>query len=347
MEINEWWANDSDQRFWMEITDRSDVGNNLYAPQTQQGGQPYWGYELITRVAPGDIVLHWHKSLHDEPGIAGWSRATGVYEYTTISWQARGTVGRAKGSTNSRPAWMMPLQDYTPLTDPVTISEVRAAEIALRQVKQELETVYPGNLYFPFQFSDKRELRAQQTYFVKMPREVLAVFDALDLFDEHAPAAGGGRAAPRPVKKTRSVKNAGYMLDVATRRAIERRAVDLAVEWLVSEGYAPADIQDVGTTHSYDLVATKGGVELRVEVKGTSADGATHVELTHNEVANSRDHQPTALYVAEGVEYERNSDGSVTAFGGHGRVLQTWTAHAADLLPIRFRYTLPDKGWRS
>lgn len=46
----------------------------------------------------------------------------------------------------------------------------------------ELDSKYPaGRLYFPFGFSDKRELRAQQTYFVKMPREVLEVLSLDDL----------------------------------------------------------------------------------------------------------------------------------------------------------------------
>src|SRR5687768_17129173 len=103
VEINEWWAGLADQRYWMEITDRSDLGSDLFAPTAQQGGSPYWGYELITHVQAGDIVLHWHKSLLGEPAIVGWSIATGVYEDTDISWQARGTVGRARGTLSARP----------------------------------------------------------------------------------------------------------------------------------------------------------------------------------------------------------------------------------------------------
>ena len=164
MTINEWWTADAAQRFWMEITDRDDLGADLFAPTTDGSGRPYWGYELITHVQPGDVVLHWHKTLAQEPGIVGWSQATGSYEDTDISWQAHGTVGRAKGSLKPRPAWRMPLLNYTPLADPVLISEVRASEKELRQVLEDLEAQYPnGRLYFPFGFSDKRELRAQQT----------------------------------------------------------------------------------------------------------------------------------------------------------------------------------------
>ncbi|MGH3326592.1 MAG: hypothetical protein ACRDPT_02135 [Streptomycetales bacterium] len=74
------------------------------------------------------MVLHWHKTLADEPGIVGWSQATGAYEDTDISWQAHGTVGRAKGNLKPRPAWRMPLLTYTPLTHPVL--DVRGSSLA-------------------------------------------------------------------------------------------------------------------------------------------------------------------------------------------------------------------------
>ncbi len=38
--VNEWWAGEPAEHFWMEITDRPDVGNNLIAPQLDGGGRP-------------------------------------------------------------------------------------------------------------------------------------------------------------------------------------------------------------------------------------------------------------------------------------------------------------------
>ena len=52
-----------------------------------------------------------------------------------------------------------------------------------------MEGLYPEQtLYFPFSFSDTRELRAQQTYFVKMPREVLEILGLDELEDDLAPS---------------------------------------------------------------------------------------------------------------------------------------------------------------
>jgi hypothetical protein len=342
MAINEWWVTDPEQRFWMEITDRDDLGSDLLAPTTDGRGRPYWGYELITYVQPGDIVLHWHEKLAGEPGIVGWSQATGTREDTDILWQAHGTVGRASGTPMPRPAWRMPLMNYTALGSPVLISEVRARDAKLRKVQSNLEAKYPGGtLYFPFGFSDKQELRAQQTYFVKMPREVLEVLGLHDLGATPGPQ-------PRPAKKGKAAKRgkaakkggSGYLADAAVSSAIEWRAVDLAMKAYDAVGYGVAY---TGSSESYDLEVTKGSEKRRVEVKGSSG-AATTVELTNGEVDNSRDWQPTDLYVVDGIRWWREADGSVQADGGDVRWWKDWTAQDARLKAIRFRYKLPSGG---
>lgn len=42
MAINAWWDGDSTETFWMEITDRADLGANLHAPQSDGSGRDYW-----------------------------------------------------------------------------------------------------------------------------------------------------------------------------------------------------------------------------------------------------------------------------------------------------------------
>lgn len=334
MAINEWWTADPLQRFWMEITDRDDLGADLFAPTTDGSGRPYWGYELITYVQPGDIVLHWHKTLAGEPGIVGWSQATGVYEDTDIAWQAHGTVGRAKGNLKPRPAWRMPLLNYTALAGPVLISEVRSEEKVLRQVASELETTYPGGtLYFPFGFSDKRPLRAQQTYFVKFPIEVLAALGmSADEF------AAGPPPGTTPSKgKTAKSKGSGYIADSVVRTAIEWHAVDSAVAHYEGLDFA---VEYTGASNPYDLEVTHGADVRRVEVKGSSG-AATAVELTSGEVKNSRKSIPTDLYVVDGIGWAREADGTVSTWGGEARWWEDWTATDASLTPTRYRHTLP------
>jgi hypothetical protein len=342
MAIDEWWTTDPGQRFWMEITDRKDLGADLFAPTTDGSGRPYWGYELITYVQAGDVVLHWHKMLAGEPGIVGWSQATGEYEDTDISWQAHGTVGRARGSRRPRPAWRMPLMSFTLLRTPVLLSAARARESALRQAQLDLEACYPNrSLYFPFGFSDRRDLRAQQTYFVKMPREVLGILDLSELQNAPGPkrrAAGDGKAPKRG--------NRGYIADSAVRSAIEWRAVNLAIDDYTAHGY---EVDYTGASKPYDLVVAKGRDIRRVEVKGSSGR-ATTVELTSGEVDNSRDSLPTDLYVVDRIRWTREADGSVDAYGGNTRWWGDWTADDASLIATRYRYALPraagSRAWR-
>jgi hypothetical protein len=336
MAINEWWAADPDQRFWMEITDRDDLGADLLAPTTDGSDRPYWGYELLTYVQAGDVVLHWHKTLAGEPGIVGWSQATGTYEDTDISWQAHGTVGRARGSLKPRPAWRMPLVNFTLLIDSVLISSVRAREPELRQAQLDLEASYPGtSLYFPFGFSDKRDLRAQQTYFVKMPREVLEILALRELEDTPGP-----ERRPRSKGKAPKGGNSGYVADSAVRSAIEWRAVNLAIGAYAARGY---EVDYTGSSKPYDLVVTNGLDVRRVEVKGSSG-AATAIELTSGEVGNSRESIPTDLYVVDGIQWTRAADGSVHASGGHARWWKDWTAEDARLTATRYRYVLPPGG---
>jgi hypothetical protein len=334
--ISEWWVADPDQRFWMEITDRVDLGADLFAPTTDGRGRPYWGYELLTYVQAGDIVLHWHKTLAGEPGIVGYSQATGTYEDTDISWQAHGTVGRVRGSLRPRPAWRMPLVDFTLLAKPVLISAVRAREPELRRAQLGLEARYPGaSLYFPFGFSDTRDLRAQQTYFVKMPRDVLEILD-MDELD----GTPGPERRPRSKGKAPKGRGSGYIADSAVRSAIEWRAVNLAIAEYEAHGY---EVDYTGSSKPYDLVVTKGRDVRRVEVKGSSGAAIT-VELTTGEVDNSRGSIATDLYVVDGIQWTRAADGVVHASGGQARRWKDWTTEDSSLTATRYRYVLPPGG---
>jgi hypothetical protein len=72
--VNTWWAGDPRQRFWLEITDRPDIGVDLHCPQRDTTGSPTPGYSLIWQVASSDIVFHYSLP---ERAITAWSRAAG------------------------------------------------------------------------------------------------------------------------------------------------------------------------------------------------------------------------------------------------------------------------------
>ena len=93
--LNAWWANDSNQRYWMEIFTQPDPGNELLSPRFVNG---HWSYELPSLVEPGDVVFHYSSLRPNKMSLIGWSVATGTPEVIPeYHWQARGTAGRERG----------------------------------------------------------------------------------------------------------------------------------------------------------------------------------------------------------------------------------------------------------
>src|SRR4051812_25504614 len=88
-----WWSGISAERFWCEITDREDVGNDLLCPQTDESGKPYWSYALIQQISAGDVIFHYYTP---EKCFIGASVASGRAVADTTSWIPHGTVGRTK-----------------------------------------------------------------------------------------------------------------------------------------------------------------------------------------------------------------------------------------------------------
>ena len=43
-------------RFWLEITERADVGANLNAPLFDKNGQPNWTYDLVQEIKEGSCA---------------------------------------------------------------------------------------------------------------------------------------------------------------------------------------------------------------------------------------------------------------------------------------------------
>ncbi len=347
MAINTWWSGEPSERFWVEITQRSNVGEDLWAPKTDQSGRPYWGYELLTYTRPGDVVFHWHKHLLGTPALIGWSVIAGPVRDAFEEWQPRGTYGRAALSQGLRPVWQVPLSGYTSLAKPVTEADVRSLEAELRDSLSDAGTDQGGPLYFPFAFSGKRPVRAAQTYFTKWPKWLNRVFGLAEAvaaasvpLPDIVTRADQGLTAGTHRGRARSV-GAGYITDAVLRTAIEMRAVEVATAWYESAHYS---VEYTGTNKPYDLVARNGDVERRVEVKG-STRAADKVVLTRNEVLNAReDFEPVDLFVVDGITVERRMDGSPFAAGGRSRRWVAWSPIDEDLQVTQYSYTLPREG---
>lgn len=120
------------------------------------------------------------------------------------------------------------------------------------------------------------------------------------------------------------------------RIAIERRAVDVVTKHYLSQGW---QVEDTGATESYDLVATRVGEQLIIEVKGTTSTGE-YVILTRNEVrVNRAMHPNNALAIVSEIELTRGEE--PFAAGGRLNITSPWEINDGSLEPIQFVYSTP------
>jgi hypothetical protein len=129
----------------------------------------------------------------------------------------------------------------------------------------------------------------------------------------------------------------GFQLNQDAKVAVEVHAMNEAAEF-----YRPDwAVEDVHGTESYDLICRRGGEVKHVEVKGTTTDGA-EVILTPNEVRHAREYPCTALFILSSITVERAEDGSVTATGGQRHLYDPWRLDDGTLMPLGFRYQVPN-----
>ena len=177
--MHTWWSHQPDQKFWLEATDREDLGADLRAPELDESGKDNWRYTLFKAAQPGDVVLH-YDSRPGRDGIAGSSVIAGAPRGAQITWGARGSYAREKGvRPRVRDGYIIPITGFQKLESPVTLTQIRSLETALGALLQDLKRKYGEPLYFPFEISGKRPLRPLQGYAFKLPREVMALFPQL------------------------------------------------------------------------------------------------------------------------------------------------------------------------
>lgn len=329
---NPWWESDPQQRYWIEITSREDLGEDLLSPKVGRGGRPTPGYESMVHVRPGDIIFHYWQQSGQDPAIVSYSQAIGPAFTSAITWRPRG-----KNAAGLRPvksaAWQVPLGEMIDLEKIVTLSDLRRKSEELQVVADAISAVHGKTTYFPFAWY-RDELRAVQAYLTKFPSEIVGLFPELQVLD--ADLIKDDKTSPRVAQP--QVKHGGYIADPEIRKAIELQAMRQADKFLKDRGYSTTD---VSANHPYDIHATRGEEHIAVEVKGSSGV-ATTVELTIGEVKKARDPNiGSMLVVVDQIEVSDSSSG-VKASGGRLRFWPDWDLDVAGnrLQAIRFRYLL-------
>lgn len=139
-------------------------------------------------------------------------------------------------------------------------------------------------------------------------------------------------SAINPSRPSRSGQ--GFRLSHVERVAIELRAMTLAQEWLEAEGFT---VKDTSKDSSYDFEATRDGVTLKVEVKGSTATSIDSFFMTRNEVELHRAEKGrTALLIVAGIAVSREH-GEVAATGGTLTPRLGWDIDTWDAVPYAYQ----------
>ncbi len=137
--------------------------------------------------------------------------------------------------------------------------------------------------------------------------------------------------------KPRKSSGQGFQSTPEVRRAIELKAMNLAIDYFQEKGWI---VEDVSQRESYDLKCTRQQEEVYVEVKGTTSEGS-QILLTPNEVLHTQQNYPnTALFVVSRLQVN-NSGEEVEVTGGEIQLIMPWLLKDDDLKAIGYECRVP------
>lgn len=143
----------------------------------------------------------------------------------------------------------------------------------------------------------------------------------------------------RPPSMTKSLPNSsinggqGFLASAPARRAVERRAMNLAIAHFAAAGW---HVEDVSAISCFDLLCTTGNQRRYVEVKGTTGPG-DQIILTHTEVNFAQQNRSEMiLVVVSEIQLQRRRSTELAATGGRVRIVDGWAPATADIIPISY-----------
>ena len=333
-----WWESSLEEKFWVESTDRTDIGRNLLAPISTHAGQ-----KLVAFVEDGDVVFHYYQPTKS---IVAFSVAKGFPKVDEIRWPDR------KNSEKS-PAYKIDLINYTELDNPITLKEIQDNQSSIRAIKYALDKKYDGkSIYFPFQIPKEKVIQpAQGAYLSKMPKALVELFPSAvqQLGQDIAPEISNLKspitsklATYKPtISKPPAESSYGIQTDEKKKKAIELRGMTFAAKYLEKLGYSVEDVSSQKRL-GYDLRAVKGdevvGVEVKSSIMSRIEVAVTTAEVEYAQIAGEEFR--SLLYVVDQIVCTKDGNEYKTS-GGRERLWWDWNPDSDSLNPIDYRYTLP------
>jgi hypothetical protein len=333
-----WWESSLEEKFWVESTDRTDIGRNLLAPISTHAGQ-----KLVAFVEDGDVVFHYYQPTKS---IVAFSVAKGFPKIDEIRWPDR-------KKSDISPAYKIDLINYTELDEPITLKEIQEKQASIREIKAALDKKYDGkSIYFPFQIPKEKVIQpAQGAYLSKIPKAVVDLFPSavMQLGQDIAPEISNIKtpitsklATYKPTTPRAPAESSyGIQTDEKKKKATELRGMALATEYLEKLGYSVEDVS-AQKRLGYDLRAVKGeevvGVEVKSSIMSRIEVSVTTAEVEYAQIAGVEFR--SLLYVVDQIVCTKDGDEYKTS-GGRERFWWDWNPDSDSLTPIDYRFTLP------
>ena len=333
-----WWESSLEEKFWLESTDRTDIGRNLLAPISTHAGQ-----KLVAFVEDGDIVFHYYQPTKS---IVAFSVAKGFPRVDEIRWPDR------KKSEIS-PAYKIDLINYAELNEPISLKEIQDNQSSIRNIKADLDKKFDGkSIYFPFQIPKTKVIQpAQGAYLTKMPKALVELFPtafqqlgqdiAPEISQIKSPIASRLATYKPTTAKPPAESSYGIQTDEKKKKATELRGLALATKYLEKLGYTVEDVSSQKRL-GYDLRAVKGddivGVEVKSSIMSRIEVAVTTAEVEYAQISGKEFR--SLLYVVDQIVCIKDAD-DYKASGGRERFWWDWNPDADSLTPIDYRFTLP------
>lgn len=172
-----WWSGLPEERFWCEVADGPAVGTRLECPRTDPFGRPWWSYDFIHLVRPGDVVFHFSLSGRS---IVGASIAGEPCVEAEASWPVppAGLFDTTDRGRVLLPGWTRPLHGFRAIGTPLTLDMIRA------DLEREWHSNWwersrlPGYLPLHTMVFPRRAPTAMG-YLLKIPADVVRYWSAL------------------------------------------------------------------------------------------------------------------------------------------------------------------------
>lgn len=168
-----WWSGDESECYWLEVTNRPDIGADLNAPLEDEAGKKQWSYAFVAEPNSGDVVFHFHTPSES---IVGRSIIDGDAWPDEVVWGAQGTSARGKEiDPYPRPGLRRALTEHERLEQPLPLTDIRNLEEKVFAVRDALKAKHGGAIYFPFVPYKGQPLRTFQGYLMKLPAELVSL----------------------------------------------------------------------------------------------------------------------------------------------------------------------------